>query len=517
MPRLSCGRWRRVDGGRWKKVLVTIWDQDKAGGRPAPEPDGRFHYGSEFLKKHLDRAIAASPEHQIAPYHLEQQSCIVPGSHGTHVASIAAGASGICPNADIAAVLIHLPTEDWERRRAFTDSTRINDAVNYLFQLKDDEGYSAVAINISLGTNGHAHDGTSGACRWIDAALDHPGRCVCIAAGNAGQEEGKTTDDLGFAVGRIHTGGRIAARGLRKDITLEVAGFPIEDVSQNELEIWYVPQDRLGVWVRPPGAGKWIRYEDPANSEDAKTEGFVPPGVSVVAEALDAQDKPLGTGVSIFNELYISENGANRISIYLKPTAGPDGTYRVAPGTWTIRLHGIEIRDGTYDGWIERDDPIPVQGLTPQRKWHYPAFFTTASNVDRTSLSSLACTRGAIAVANLDAEAERVAITSSQGPTRDGQRKPELCAPGTNVTAACGFHPKQTWIRMSGTSMASPYVTGVAGLMLNIAPKLTPAQVKGIMLRMTVPLPGSDYAWRDDAGFGRIDPDACVAEAEACS
>ena len=42
-----------------------------------------------------------------------------------------------------------------------------------------------VSINISLGTNGDAHDGNSPLCRWINA-LATAGRCITVASGNAG-------------------------------------------------------------------------------------------------------------------------------------------------------------------------------------------------------------------------------------------------------------------------------------------------------------------------------------------
>ncbi len=66
---------------------------------------------------------------------------------------------------------------------------------------------------------------------------------------------------------------------------------------------------------------------------------------------------------------------------------------------------------------------------------------------------------------------------------------------------------------MTGTSMASPFVAGVAGLMLATQRSLTAAQIRGILLRTSKPLPGADYNWRNDAGFGVIDAKACVAEA----
>lgn len=118
-------------------------------------------------------------------------------------------------------------------------------------------------------------------------------------------------------------------------------------------------------------------------------------------------------------------------------------------------------------------------------------------------------------MANLDQAAERINITSSQGPTRDQRNKPDTAAPGTNIVAAKGFAgPDGLWVSMSGTSMASPFVTGVAGLMLGIEPKLTAAQIEGIIIRTADPLPGGSFKWVNDAGFGRINPEAALRETE---
>ena len=65
---------------------------------------------------------------------------------------------------------------------------------------------------------------------------------------------------------------------------------------------------------------------------------------------------------------------------------------------------------------------------------------------------------------------------------------------------------------MTGTSMASPYVCGVAALMLAISPKLTAAQMLGFIRTTSAPLSGHDYAWRNDTGFGNVMADRCVAK-----
>jgi subtilisin family serine protease len=486
--------------GNGKTRFVRIWDQ---GGSTRPHPKGRkqFEYGSEFLQEHLNTAIKAAPKLKIPAYELEAQSQMVVGSHATHVASIAGGNRGVCSEALIAGVLVSLPLADQDRRQSFYDSTRIADAVDYLVNLADDLSKERgrpvrLSINVSLGTNGHAHDGSSAISRWIDSVMSVPGRCISVAAGNAGQEVAAFEGDSGFIMGRIHTSGSVPSSDLVKDIEWLVVGNGIVDVSENELEIWYSPQDRFDVMLRPPGSDQWI-------------------GPIAPRQFTENQQLKDGSFVSIYNELYHPANGANYISIYLSPLLSDKGVVGVPAGRWTVRIRGREVRDGRYHGWIERDDPRSLGRVGDREAWRFPSFFSESSNIDNSSVSSLACGQRVLSVANLDEVAERINISSSQGPTRDQRNKPDVAAPGTNIVAAKGFAGEDDrWIKMSGTSMASPFVAGVAGLMLGLEPKLTAAQIEGIIVRTARPLPGGSFKWANDSGFGRIDPEACLAEAE---
>jgi subtilisin family serine protease len=474
--------------------FLSIWDQ---GGDFRAPPQGRFNYGSELTKALMDAAITVEKGGGFPATWSERQSQRSEGSHATHVASIAAGNSGVCPRAVIAAVLISVPVasdETEERRATFSDSTRIVHAVEYLLAIAEREK-KPISINISLGTNGGPHDGSSGSCRWIDALLSAPGRAVCVAAGNAGQEKSQGNDDLGFILGRVHSMGRIASRGLSTDIEWTVVGNGIEDMSENELEIWYGAQDRLTVMLRPPGPGaEWIT---------------VRPREYVQNRRLSS-----GTTVSIYNELYHPTNGSNYAAVYLSPNYEPSSLRGVEAGIWKVRLVGDEIRDGRFNCWIERDDPVDIGIHGGKRLYRFPSFFSAASNVDSHSISSLACGNRVISVANLDDARQRINISSSQGPTRDNRSKPDVAAPGTDITAAKGFSENgKSWIGMTGTSMASPYVAGVVGLMLAVNRNLTSAQCSGILQRTARPLPGASYEWRNDAGFGVIDPAAAVEEA----
>lgn len=480
--------------------FVRIWDQ---GGANRPSPHGRdsarysdaFDYGSELTKENLDAALTNAAGFGLPAYELEPQSQMEESSHGTHVASIAAGNHGVCSQAMIAGVVIALGTGDDDRRRSFYDSTRLAHAVDYLINLAEEINADAVVINISLGTNGHAHDGSSSLSRWIDASMTVPGRCVCVAAGNAGQEVAQFEGDAGYVMGRIHTSGKIPARGLDTDIEWLVVGNGVADISENELEIWYSSQDSFDVSVRPPGM-EWI--------EQIKPRTYV--------ENRQLPDKSF---VSIYNELYHPANGSNYISVYLSPFFHESGIVGVRAGKWTVRLHGREVRDGKFHGWIERDDPRRMGRVGETKEaWMFPSFFTEKSMVDDSSVSSLACGHRILSVANLDEAKEMINVTSSQGPTRDGRFKPDVAAPGTDIVAANGFAGAENrWVAMTGTSMACPFVAGVVGLMLAIEPKLTAAQIEGIVQSTARPLPGGNFSWLNSAGFGRLSAEGCLKEA----
>jgi serine protease AprX len=83
-----------------------------------------------------------------------------------------------------------------------------------------------------------------------------------------------------------------------------------------------------------------------------------------------------------------------------------------------------------------------------------------------------------------------IASFPAYGQTGDGVKKPDLVAPGKNITARlvnqnmglAYAHPANKvgndYFRMSGTSMAAPMVSAAAALLLQDEPGLTPDQVK---------------------------------------
>ncbi|MCX8206390.1 MAG: S8 family serine peptidase [Methanothrix sp.] len=87
-----------------------------------------------------------------------------------------------------------------------------------------------------------------------------------------------------------------------------------------------------------------------------------------------------------------------------------------------------------------------------------------------------------------------IADFSGSGPTRDGRTKPDIVAPGVNVIASAPLGLKDLkyvdtyYARSSGTSLSTPAVAGVAALLLQKNPSLSPAGVKAALLRGAVRL-----------------------------
>ena len=330
------------------------------------------------------------------------------GSHATHAASIAAGNRGVCRSAKIAAVTISIPQDDLERRRSFYDSTRLAHAVDYLLAVAEDEGLP-ISINISLGTNGHAHDDSSPVSRWIDASLTRRGRCVCVAAGNAGQEKPESPEDTGFIFGRVHSSGTIAARELTAEIEWNVVGNGIADLSENELEIWYSPADRFSVQVKPPGSA-WSERIQPG-------------------EFIENRQLPDGSTPSVDNQLYHPANGANLIAVYLSPFL-EEPLVGVTAGEWLVRVNGEEVRDGRYNCWIERDDPRRVGRVGMRESGGSPRSSPSARSSTVRRLAHLPAARGSSRLRISTAAAARSTRAAARDRRATAVRSPTSRRPG---------------------------------------------------------------------------------------
>ncbi len=151
--------------------------------------------------------------------------------------------------------------------------------------------------------------------------------------------------------------------------------------------------------------------------------------------------------------------------------------------------------------------------------------------------SSLSITVGATDDLNtIDRSDDTVAGYSSRGPRRDNgdgnpldELKPEISAPGSNIiqaegcvtTGSCnnfvgGDAASNTYTsRGSGTSYATPSVSGIIALVIEANPELDPIQIKEILKqtaerRGEPSVPDVDPYWNRDFGWGMVDARAAV-------
>jgi serine protease AprX len=82
---------------------------------------------------------------------------------------------------------------------------------------------------------------------------------------------------------------------------------------------------------------------------------------------------------------------------------------------------------------------------------------------------------------------------SGRGPTGCCIVKPEILAPGTNIISL--DHRDHRYIRKSGTSMATPVVTGALALALQKNPTLRPEELKLKLYESAEEVPENPHVW----------------------
>ena len=100
--------------------------------------------------------------------------------------------------------------------------------------------------------------------------------------------------------------------------------------------------------------------------------------------------------------------------------------------------------------------------------------------------SPSAITVGAVDDRKAKAEsAYTIAPFSSRGPTKEGLRKPDVVAPGVSIKSLANGEGFKT---LSGTSMATPVVSGSLALLLSQNKDLSPKELKSQIMKSSVSL-----------------------------
>lgn len=462
--------------------IFAAWDQSKHSG---PPPSG-YAYGTV----HLGAAdLIAEQSDTVGSWGYRD-------AHGTHVAGIAGGCGAGTAYRGIAfdAQFLFVSTE--------LDQSAMLDGFAWMRDIAQAEGKRLV-INMSFGRHDGNLDGTSLWTQAIDQLSDQG--VVFVAAG--GNDGGAP-----FHIGHTFAGDTLRTRAKTFGQTF---GPPDEWTFGQQLLLWGEAGHAFTARVA---------ITDNANNVLASTPWYAtstppPPVDSVLVVGSDS------TRFTFASEMAHPLNGRPMMRFAL--TEPPSGRkvmlqFTAADGlvhAWNDALYVHDVAGGGLElqapvvGWTAGDDAFAIGEPT--------------------------CANSVIAVGAYSSEYQTgggswvggsLASFSSRGPTIDGRLKPEICAPGVNVGSSLNsqtdlaFTPIATvdfmghtypFARMSGTSMASPAVTGIVALLLEAAPLATPQEIKEVLMATArtdahtgvIPPEGSD-TW----GMGKVNAYAAAVQ-----
>ncbi|MDE6845814.1 MAG: S8 family serine peptidase [Lachnospiraceae bacterium] len=489
---------------------ISYWNQDfrKADGTT------RILYlwdqvlNREFNKDQINEALAAGSRQQA------QQ--IVPSidttGHGTAVAGIAAGGggtggtayAGVARESDLLIVRLGMP-----RAESFPRTTELMRALTYTVN-KAIELQMPVAINLSFGNTYGAHNGTSLLERFLDNVSEIGRSVICVGSGNEGVSGGHVSGSVavtgqrgigepGGKSGGIFGGqtGRFAP-GQYEDGLTGIVDIIDRSVTGNMTRVELV----VGSYETGINIQLWKEY----------TDRYVVILVSPTGDYLIVDtDRPgkqiyrLGqTQILLYNGEPAPYLTSQEIYFDFLPLTG---SRYVDSGVWTFLLEPVETITGNYTFYLPsgtvRNAQTRFVRSTPDVTLTIPS---TASKV--------------ITVGAYDPVYESYADFSGRGylyqeqvnsRTSDSFVKPDLVAPGVNVAAPDrdgGYAP------VTGTSFATPFVTGAAALLLQWGivegndPYLYGEKVKAYLRRGAKPIRGETEYPNARVGYGAL----CVAD-----
>lgn len=382
--------------------IQFIWDQTITGNPPVG-----FQVGTEYTNTQINEALAQPTR--------EERLAVVPSEdiigHGSHVAGIAGG-NGRASNGDIVGaapqaefIIVKLGQPDFE---GFVRNIEIMLGVRYVIEKAVGLG-RPIAINISVGMNTGPHDGNSLLEQYLDDASTLWKNNIVVGTGNEGNA-------------RNHTSGKVE-EGEETSFQFEIG----ENVMQYNLSIWKSFIDEFAFRVMDPSGRSTpaILYaQGPVQYTLQNTKVY----------ATFAGPSPL--------------NGDEEFAIFLTTADGRP----ITSGAWTVVVQGMSVIDGRFDVW----------GPTVEVVGRNSGMLTPEVN---TTLTTPSTARLVISVGAYNSATNQIAPFSGRGFGRNASViKPDLVAPGVDISAPSNI--TAGYRVLSGTSMATPHVTGGAALLM---------------------------------------------------
>lgn len=421
------------------------------------------------------------------------------GEHGSHTASIAAGTrspqgfGGMAPDADIVLCSIYASDASEENMsidKIISSSTTFYDLVflkEYAKQLNQ-----PVVVSMSLGTNNGSHNGKGEITEAIEAICQE-GVPLVISAGNEG-------DRRLF----LHKDFESDTDTLRTMIALKERVENIEGFAPKDAELCI----RLSL-VKKDGDDQWTTlWQSPM----VNTETGILPDISSESQPSLAEgfDGVLRLGVSRETDqvrMRVCGIGMLEEDYFLDLTVGSKQGV-------SLDIFNGELTSENREGYSSSVNSMSLNDWATAPSCISVGAYTANTMVRSLYLEPMNSTEDPL---------NDIADLSSYGTSLNGVHVPTICAPGIHVVAAVNhynvetdvndnprpYRSEMTWQGFpynseSGTSMAAPTVAGTIALWLEANPKLTPAELKDIVIR-SARTDSFTEAKPDQFGNGKID------------
>lgn len=423
------------------------------------------------------------------------------GSHGTHVAGIAAGSvvsdytkrdvRGMAPEADL--VLCGLGS-------SLSDS-RIIESVKGIFHYADsvsvaEDRFVPVVVNISLGSNVGRHDGLNPCCiAFNELTLNgtKPGRVIVLSAGNEGADKMSIQQTLGTP----------DADGYQLRTLLKTAEQDNNYRYKNGLRMMLYSTEEFDCDL------KVVELD-----EEGKVAHIYPLSASIPA---NEGEMILKSGSTVYDK---TTSGSNRGIYYHSLSVPSDASFFGSDGSNSIY---DEMEKDRYVGvFVKGKEGQTIRMVTHPGKATFEGTTDGAYTAGTSDLSInvIACTDAVISVgayvsrtnwtnyysANYQysdpwMQVENgIANFSSYGRDDNGICRPDILAPGAAILSAFNRHDTSTSIsnrtdgmqpstsissfyygKMQGTSMSAPCMTGIIALWLEQDPTLSAVDVRRLL------------------------------------
>ncbi|MER5336815.1 S8 family serine peptidase [Micromonospora sp. NPDC002717] len=278
-------------------------------------------------------------------------------------------------------------------------------------------------------------------------------------------------------------------------------------------EAWAAGYDGRGVKVAVLDTGVDASHPDLVNQIDDKVS-FVPDEDTsdVNGHGTHVASTIVGTGAASGGSYQGVAPGADLIVGKVLNNAGSGLDSWVLAGMQWAAESGADIVSMSLSDPTLSDGTDPMAVAVDTLSAQYGTLFVIAAgNNGPQSIGTPSSAPSALTVGAVDKQ-DRLASFSSTGPlVRSGALKPDITAPGVSITAArsqqmtTGTGPYRT---ISGTSMATPHVSGAAAILAQRRPDWSGTQLKEALMSSAKGLAAEYNPYQ--VGAGRVDVAAAV-------